>query len=127
MAKSVTLDRRNLHWKTQSLAKDHFSAILHRYKRGQVVPPGDDHEDLLALLEIYDVSGAKRGPGVASFFLDADRDHPGNTDCFFVKRVDGSSEDFSIYKAVIFASQSQAKKSVAHPASQYPTHSNTAV
>lgn len=110
MAKSVTLEKRGHHWKTQALAKDHFAKILHRYKRKQSVPPGCDHDDLLALLEIYDVTGAKRGSGVASFFLDADREHGGTTDCFYVKRTDGSSEDFSVYKAVIYASQIQSKK-----------------
>lgn len=110
MTKSVSIEKRGHHWKTQTLARAHYTEILHAYKRGQVVPAGSHHEDLLALLEIYDISGAKRGFGVASFFLDADRDHGGNTDCFYVKRTDGSSEDFSVHKAVIYASQIQSKK-----------------
>ncbi|MEG1129621.1 MAG: DUF3223 domain-containing protein [Comamonas sp.] len=110
MAKSVTLEKRGLHWKTQTLAREHFVKMLHRYKRKQAVLPGSDHDDLLALLEIYDVSGTKRGSGVASFFLDADREYGGTTDCFYVKRTDGSSEDFSVHKAVIYTSQIQNKK-----------------
>ncbi|MBS7778511.1 DCL family protein [Acidovorax sp. CCYZU-2555] len=107
MAKSVTLEKCERHWNTQSLARDHFVQMLHRYARGQTVAHGSDHNELLALLEIYDTDRTKRGCGVASFFLDADRDHPGNTNCFYILRTDGSSEDFSVHKAVKHVSQLQ--------------------
>ncbi|WP_416208686.1 DUF3223 domain-containing protein [Acidovorax sp.] len=110
MAKSVTLTKSGRHWNTQTEARAHFSEMLGRYRKGQAVPIGKDHDDLLALLEIYDVSGSKRGCGVASFFLDEDREHEGNTNCFYVRRTDGSSEDFSVHKAAIFVSKLQSKK-----------------
>lgn len=110
MAKSVTLKNGRV-WRTQDLARKHFSDMLHRYKRGQnVVLGSQDHDDLLALLEIYDTDGSKAGQGIASFFLDADHAHPGNTSCFYVKRIDGTSEDFSVYSAVKYVSQIQNQK-----------------
>lgn len=110
MAKSVTLAKSRRFWPTQGEAKEHFSLMLSRYKVRQSVGPGEDHDDLLALLEIYDKSGAKRGAGVESFFLDRDREHGGATTCFYVKRVDGTDIDFSVHKAVAYISQLQAKK-----------------
>lgn len=108
MAKPVTLIKSGRRWETQDSAKKHFVSLLNSYKRGQTVPQGSDHNDLLALLEIYDLSGAKRGSGVASFYLDAaPSEHQGNTSCFYVKRTDGSTEDFSVHQAVKFASQIQ--------------------
>lgn len=110
MAKSVTLAKAGRQWKTQTEARAHFSAMLKRYKRGQQVPPGADHDDLAALLELYDVSGAKRGQGIASFFLERDVEHGGMNDCFYVRRSDGTHIDFSVYKAVSFVSQMQSAK-----------------
>lgn len=107
MAKSVTLKQCGRHWDTQSKAIAHYVEMLNRYKRKQAVQYGSDHNDLLALLEIYDTDGKKCGCGVSSFFLDADRDHPGNTNCFYVLRADGSSEDFSVYQAVRYVSRVQ--------------------
>lgn len=72
MAKSVTLKQCGRHWDTQGKAIDHFVDMLNHYKRKQAVPPGSDHNELLALLEFYDTNGTKRGCGVSSFFLDAD-------------------------------------------------------
>lgn len=108
MAKSVTLAKAGRHWKTQTEARAHFSAMLKRYKRGQQVPPGADHNDLAALLELYDETGEKRGSGIASFFLERDIEHGGMNDCFYVKRTDGSQIDFSIHKAVSYVSQKQS-------------------
>lgn len=110
MAKSVTLEKSKRFWRTQGDAKEHFKKMLSRYQVGQSVSPGGDHDDLSALLEIYDTTGEKRGTGVDSFFLDRDREHGGTTNCFYVRRVDGTEIDFSVHKAVAYASQVQAKK-----------------
>lgn len=110
MAKSVTLEKVGRFWKTQSAAKEHFLEMLSRYQVGQSVEVKEDHDDLVALLDLYDTTGIKRGVGVESFFVAKDIDHGGNTTCFHVKRVDGTTIDFSLHKAVARISQAQAKK-----------------
>ena len=110
MAKSLRLIKSGRFWPTQRDAKEHFSLMLSRYKIGQSVGTGPDHDALAELLEIYDDTGDKRGSGVESFFVDRDREHGATTNCFYVKRTDGSEIDFSVYKAVAYASQIQARK-----------------
>ena len=109
MAKPVTLNNGKF-WPTQTAAKAHFRAMLGKYANGQSVVDSADHDDLLALVEIYDGAlksphETKAGPGIRRFFRDADRDHPGTTDCFFIERIDGSKIDFSFHKAIRVASQ----------------------
>lgn len=110
MTKSVTLAKAGRFWPTQKKAKAHFSQMLSKYKIGQHVELDQDHNDLAALLEIYDTTGAKRGVGVQSFFLDRDRENGGATNCFHVKRVDGTEIDFSVHRAVEYTSKIQAEK-----------------
>ena len=109
MAKPVILSN-GRSWKTQLAAKEHFKAMLHRYSDGDEVPTSSpDHSDLLALLEKYD-SGAKPGEekcgeGVLSFFKARDVENGGTTSCFYVKRLGRTPIDFSVYKAIEFASK----------------------
>lgn len=108
MAKSVQLEN-GRNWTTQTEAKRHFKQMLARYSNGQKVLNVDDHSDLLALLEIYDrgiqsPAKTKIGCGVEFFLRDRDTDHPGNTACFFVHRIDGTKVDFSYLRAVESAS-----------------------
>lgn len=107
-AKSVTLKKAGRSWPTQANARKHFSQMLTKYTLGQRVTEEADHNDLLALLEIYDTSGSKRGAGVEYFFLDRDRENRGPTNCFYVKRSDGTEMDFSVHKAIVYASKIQA-------------------
>lgn len=106
---SITLPNGRF-WSKKSDAKAHFRAILGRYTVGQRVEDALDHEDLAALLKVYDLdlpSGAptKAGVGVAYFEKRPDMDHPGTTACFFVVRTDGSSIDFSLRHALDAASK----------------------
>ena len=109
MAKPVHLTN-NRSWSTQSAAKAHFKEILNNHTDGQRVTDAANHSDLLALLEAYDCRtslGAKKsGSGVDYFFRERDQEHNGLTSCFYVKRADGSSIDFSYLRAVETASKS---------------------
>jgi hypothetical protein len=78
---------------------------LARYVDGDRVRDATDRDDLASLLAVYDAvvpagESTKTGSGVAHFERRPDRDHPGNTSCFFVVRTDGSSIDFSTRRAL---------------------------
>ena len=103
MAKPVQLSNGRL-WQTQSAAKAHFKEILNRHVDGQRVTAPADHSDLLALLEAYDHEipehAKKSGSGVDHFIRDRDQEHNGLTSCFYIKRTDDTSIDFSYLRAV---------------------------
>lgn len=111
MPKPLTL-KNGKSWRTQALAKGHFKDMLARHKNGQKVTDPSDHGDLLALLDCYDRDvllprETKTGSEVEYFFRDRDTEHPGNTDCFHVRRTDGTIIGFSTIRAVEVASRSQ--------------------
>lgn len=92
-------------WSTKGEAAGHFKTMLARYEIGDRVLSVNDHSDLSALLAVYDadvplVTPSKAGLGIKYFEKDWDRDHPGNTQCFYVVRTDGTRIDFSIGKAL---------------------------
>ena len=92
-------------WSKVGDAKAHFKAMLARYRDGARITDPSDHGELAALLEVYDSvllpgEPTKGGAGVSHFERRKDKDHPGHTSCFFVVRVDGTSIDFSMVKAV---------------------------
>lgn len=83
--------------------------MLNRYAIGEHVKCPQDHSDLAALISLYDATVppgelTKSGNGVAFFEKGRDLDHPGNTVCFFVVRLDGSKIDFSLGRALDAAS-----------------------
>lgn len=92
-------------WPKKGDAVEHFRAMLARYSDGARVADSADHNDLAALLQIYDSAlspgePTKIGAGILHFERRKDQDHPGNTSCFFVVRTDGTSIDFSTKKAL---------------------------
>ncbi|MBW8832064.1 MAG: DCL family protein [Burkholderiales bacterium] len=103
-AKPITLTS-GRHWPKKGDALAHFKDMLSRYHVGDRVNDPTDHEDLAALLAVYDAVLAageltKAGSGVGHFEKRWDIDHPGHTSCFFVVRTDGTSIDFSTIKAL---------------------------
>jgi len=106
MAKSVPINLPNgRSWSKKGDAVEYFKAMLARYADGDRVQNANDHDDLAALLKVYDGAvpagqPTKTGSGVAHFERRRDRDHPGKTSCFFVIRTDGSSIDFSTRRAL---------------------------
>lgn len=109
MAKKVNLGEGRV-WKTQKSAKEHFQGILAKYKNGERVYDSSDHADLTALVTSYDahskgIREPKAGAGISFFFRGTDLEHFGLSDCFFIRRIDGTEIDFSFHKAVTLASQ----------------------
>lgn len=74
-----------------------LKAILHRYDVGDKVGDGDA-EVLRAALALHPDAAAKVGSGIAHFSV---RSADFGTKCFWVNRVDGSSEKFS-YRSCIY-------------------------
>jgi hypothetical protein len=104
VVKPVTLPS-GRHWKTRTLALEHFKAMLSRYELDESILPGADHDDLLALLQYYDRElppGAptKLGAGVERFSKGRAGGDGYSTVCFFVHRVDGTADDFSYIRAI---------------------------
>ena len=92
-------------WKNKGDAKDHFKDMLSRHAVGVRIVDDEDHNDLVALLTVYDSvlpagEPSKVGAGIAYFEKRMDTDHPGRTFCFFVVRRDGTSIDFSYIRAL---------------------------
>jgi hypothetical protein len=94
-------------WSKKGDARDHFKAMLARYRDGDRVSDATDHADLNALLAVYDSvvpqgQPTKTGSGVAHFErrMDEDPGHQVQTSCFFIVRTDGSSIDFSTRRAL---------------------------
>jgi hypothetical protein len=92
-------------WRTRTAAHAHFKEMLGRYKLDDVVPQGNDHEDLLALLKHYDRDvgpgqPTKIGAGVEYFSKGQARGEGFTNECFFVHRIDNTFDDFSCIKAV---------------------------
>ena len=92
-------------WSSREEAIAHFTQMLARYDLDESIPPGADHDDLMALLKHYDrdvpaAGETKIGAGVERFTKGQKRGVGFTTPCFFVHRIDASSGDFSFIKAV---------------------------
>lgn len=85
----------------KKLATEHFTNMLARYANGQEVT-GEDFEYLYSLLEKHPRAGEKIGIGIKRIFADWIRD---GARCFWVERIDGTKEDFSIRKCIDAASE----------------------
>jgi hypothetical protein len=109
MTKPVLLSNGS-QWATQTLAKQHFKNMLHRYSIGSDVSDPQDHSDLSSLLEAYDsvvASGGatKIGSGIANFSKQRNVGETFSTPGFHVHHTDGTSIDFSYQRAVEVASK----------------------
>ncbi|HWL53220.1 MAG TPA: DCL family protein [Chthoniobacteraceae bacterium] len=113
MAKSVELSNGRI-WRTKSAAKQHFKAMLGRYADGDVVTEYDDHSDLSALLERFDVliaEGApKIGQGIERFERRLNKGDGWSSSGFWVIRTDSTATDFSYIKAVDGTPKSQLQE-----------------
>lgn len=85
------------HFNKKGDAAAYLKAMLHRYDVGDKVSAGDA-EVLRAALALHPDAAAKVGSGITHFSV---RSADFGTKCFWVNRVDGSSEKFS-YKACIY-------------------------
>ena len=78
-------------------AEDFLKTMLHKYDVGDKVSAADA-EVLHAALSLHPNGAAKVGAGITHFSV---RSADFGTKCFWVNRVDGSSEKFS-YRACIY-------------------------
>jgi hypothetical protein len=103
VAKAVTLSN-GRSWSTQTAAQEHFRAILHRYADNQVIENRQDHEDLVALLQRYDMTitdgPPKIGAGIDHFERRRNVGEGWSTPGFWVIRTTGDATDFSYPSAV---------------------------
>lgn len=104
MANSVVIGQRS--FSTQKKALDHFKALLHRYQDGQRVGDSEDHADLVALIERYDLvleavgEPAKGANQISRFVRKLNTGTGWSTPGFWVVRVDGTETDFSYIDAI---------------------------
>lgn len=96
MGKAIVVVLGNTKFDTLGAASKYFSSMLWRYKVGDVVS-GDDSILLAELLKRHPEFSAKVGIGVRNFEVIDDKM---GGQCFAVRRVDDSCEDFS-YKSCV--------------------------
>ena len=113
MGKPVELSNGRV-WPTKTAAKEHFKSMLGRYADNDIIDADDDHDDLSALLERFDVlvaDGApKIGVGIERFERRLNRGDGWSSPGFWVIRTDGTSTDFSYVKAVDGNAKSQSQE-----------------
>lgn len=102
MTKSVTLSNSRT-WGSKKDALAHFKSMLAEYFPGDRISDQSHHQDLIALLMRYDKSAAGRskiGSGIDHFSKNRISKDGWTTECFFVHRVDGTTDDFSYIDAI---------------------------
>lgn len=91
-------------WPTRGDAIDHFRDLRDRNPIGVPIADPSDHDDLLSLLERYDLAitdgPSKVGTGVRHFEARVNITNGGRTVGLWVVRQDGSATDFSFIRAV---------------------------
>lgn len=93
-SKPVVLSNRT--FGSQKAAKEHFSAMLHRYAPGERVCE-DDAAELAELLKRHPSAASKIGVGIDHFEVqEADYE----SQCFRAVRTDGTWEKFSYHPCV---------------------------
>lgn len=104
MAKKPVRLSNGKQWATRGDAVDHFRDLRDRQPIGVPISDPSDHDDLLSLLERYDLAitdgPGKVGSGVGHFETRVNFTNGGRTVGFWVVRHDGSETDFSFIRAV---------------------------
>ncbi|PYE37668.1 uncharacterized protein DUF3223 [Rhizobium sp. PP-WC-1G-195] len=104
MAKKAVRLNNGKEWPSQRDAINYFRDLRNRHPVGAPILDPSDHNDLLALLERYDLAiaagPAKTGIGVDHFETRVDITNGGRNVGFWVVRIDGSETDFSFIRAV---------------------------
>jgi hypothetical protein len=87
-------------WNKHGDAVEHFGRMLARYRDEQIVEDRDDHSDLAAPLTYNDekkiAAARKIGAGIAWFFRRRKRFTRGEFSTFWLHRIDGSENHFSL-------------------------------
>lgn len=113
MAKSIALSNGRI-FKTKTAAKQHFRNMLARYCDGEHIQDVEDHNDLSALLERFDLlvsdEPSKIGSGIKRFERRLNKGDGWSSSGFWVVRVDDTSTDFSYPQAVSGPPKSDAEE-----------------
>ncbi len=96
MGRAISVDLGVIKFRTKYEARGFFQRMLNSYEIGQHV--SKEHTSFLKeLLKRHPESAQKIGPGVDHFeVLSADF----STQCFYVFRVDGSFDNFSLHACI---------------------------
>lgn len=107
MGRGIPVVLNGYQWPTRAAAEEHFKAILHDPRYGTHDPISDpDHDaQLRALVEIHREADEKIGVGIDHFFIgltsDGDRFNVrADATGIWIRRVDGSTADFSYLTAI---------------------------
>lgn len=96
MGKRIPVVMKSISFKSLKEATEYFSGVLHSYQPGDTVSALHERQ-IRELLKRHPDVAAKTGVGIRSIeVIDADFD----TQCFAVRRTDGSFEDFSFHTCV---------------------------
>lgn len=113
MAKPVELSNGQV-FKTKKAAEQHFRDILARYRDGEHISDYQDHSDLSALLERFDLlvsdGPSKIGAGIKRFERRLNKGDGWSSPGFWVVRVDNTPTDFSYVQAVAGRPKSDAEE-----------------
>lgn len=103
MVKSVELPNGRF-WRTQKEALQHFKDMLGRYENDEIVDSLEDHDDLVSILERYDLfelgGPSKVGAGIKYFERRLNRGEGYSSPGFWAVRLDDTETDFSCPKAI---------------------------
>ncbi|SAL86809.1 hypothetical protein AWB74_07854 [Caballeronia arvi] len=101
-------------WPSHRASLAHFELMLKRYADNEVVDDAQDHDDLAALIERYDLAitagPAKAGTGIDHFERRRYAPHVGSTATFWVVHTHGDAVDFSYVVAVRAQPKSDAQQ-----------------
>lgn len=104
MAKKPVSLRNGRIWPSRGDAINYFRDLRDRYQVNTPILDRSDHDDLLALLERYDLAisdgPTKTGKGVDHFETRVNVTNGGRTVGFWVVRIDDTETDFSFIRAV---------------------------
>ncbi|MES0172623.1 DCL family protein [Mesorhizobium sp. M0006] len=99
-------------WKTKKAAEQHFRDMLARYRDGEQISDFEDHSDLSALLERFDLlvsdGPLKIGVGIKHFERRLNKGDGWSSPGFWIVRADNTSTDFSYPQAVAGRPKSDA-------------------
>lgn len=83
---------------SKSSALRYFKGVVHYNAHGDPITNEDTIYNLLGLLRLHHRYPEKVGAGIDYFYVDEAENF--KTNCLWIKRLDGSSEDFSYVKII---------------------------
>lgn len=98
MGKAIPVALGGVRFPTKKKALEHIRSILYSYKIGQTVTDPEHTAVLNDLLARHPEREDKVGSGVVAFFVGDGGEYGGQ--CFWVRRTDGTTEDFSFVRCL---------------------------